>query len=79
MTDQLVWGPARQFGRAADTSARGLGIGYHKMVLWTNSVLHSARKSYESYGFALVDEEKHHSFGHDLVAQTWELDLRAVK
>ena len=27
--------------------------------------------------YVLVDEEKHHNFGHDLVGQTWELELSA--
>jgi hypothetical protein len=26
-------------------------------------------------GFRLAKEEKHHSFGHDLVGQYWELKL----
>jgi GNAT superfamily N-acetyltransferase len=72
--------------------ARGLGLGsrlvetcldfartagYHQVTLWTTDNLTSARRIYEAYGFVLTDEEKHHSFGHDLVGQNWTLDLRA--
>lgn len=70
--------------------ARGLGLGtrlvdecirfakrkgYQKIVLWTNDVLVTARNIYQKAGFKLVEREPHHSFGHDLVDETWELEL----
>ncbi|WP_066265155.1 bifunctional helix-turn-helix transcriptional regulator/GNAT family N-acetyltransferase [Hydrogenophaga palleronii] len=71
-------------------AARGLGLGarltdeclafarakgYRKMVLWTNRNLDAARAIYAQRGFVLVKSEPHHSYGHDLVGETWELAL----
>lgn len=49
--------------------------GYRSVTLWTNDILHAARRVYERLGFRLVERESHHSFGHDLVGENWELVL----
>jgi DNA-binding MarR family transcriptional regulator/GNAT superfamily N-acetyltransferase len=49
--------------------------GYRKITLWTQSILVAAHHIYQRAGFHLAKEEPHHSFGKDLVGQTWELDL----
>ena len=50
-------------------------VGYEKMVLWTNSVLLEARHIYTKTGFRLVQHEPYRGFGHDLVSETWEMEL----
>ena len=50
--------------------------GYRTIRLWTNGILSAARGIYQKAGYRLVASEKHHSFGRDLVGETWELSLR---
>ena len=49
--------------------------GYRVLTLWTNDCLDAARRIYQTTGFQLIEEERHHSFGQDLVGQNWSLDL----
>jgi DNA-binding MarR family transcriptional regulator/GNAT superfamily N-acetyltransferase len=73
-----------------EAEARGLGIGralvdecvrfareagYPKIVLWTHTVLTSARKIYAGAGFRIVSTEIHDEFGKPEQGETWELDL----
>jgi DNA-binding MarR family transcriptional regulator/GNAT superfamily N-acetyltransferase len=73
-----------------DRRARGVGLGrrlveeclrfaksadYSSMTLWTQSCLTAARAIYSQAGFRLVAEEPHHSFGVDLIGETWEREL----
>jgi DNA-binding MarR family transcriptional regulator/GNAT superfamily N-acetyltransferase len=73
-----------------EKKARGLGVGralveqcirfardagYGKITLWTQSILVAARGIYQQAGFRRVAEERHHSFGADLVGETWEMKL----
>jgi DNA-binding MarR family transcriptional regulator/GNAT superfamily N-acetyltransferase len=73
-----------------DPKARGLGLGqrlvdecvafarrarYRKITLWTHSVLTAARHIYEKAGFTLTSSEPRHTWGQDVVAEFWDLDL----
>ena len=73
-----------------EPKARGKGIGkqlvnecidfskrnsYRKITLWTQSILKEARHLYSNAGFQIIEEKRHTSFGHDLIAETWELEL----
>jgi DNA-binding MarR family transcriptional regulator/GNAT superfamily N-acetyltransferase len=75
-----------------EPEARGLGLGrdlveaciafardrgYRTLTLWTNDVLVPARRIYQATGFVCVKAEPHHSFGHDLAGETWELALES--
>jgi len=70
--------------------ARGLGVGrrlvgecvafarqagYRRITLWTHSHLHAAKRLYKQAGFRLAARARQHSFGRDLVDETWELTL----
>jgi len=50
--------------------------GYARLELWTQSILAPARRIYAATGFHLVDTSPHRSFGHDLVGETWALNLK---
>jgi DNA-binding MarR family transcriptional regulator/GNAT superfamily N-acetyltransferase len=73
-----------------DPKARGLGLGmrltdecvkfarakgYKKITLWTHSILTAARHIYEKAGFKLTSSEKRHTWGQDVVAEFWDLEL----
>jgi len=76
-----------------EPSARGLGLGarlvdectrfagaagYNRLRLWTQSILTPARAIYQRAGYHLVGTESHHSFGHDLVGEIWEMPLQGA-
>lgn len=73
-----------------EPAARGMGLGarlvrectdfaraagYRRLRLWTQSHLEAARALYLREGYVRVGSEPHRSFGHDLVAEFWELPL----
>jgi DNA-binding MarR family transcriptional regulator/GNAT superfamily N-acetyltransferase len=89
--DQPETGKLRMLYVEPDARGKGIGsslveacisraeeIGYKKLVLWTNSVLTSARHIYEKKRFNLIEEHEHHSFGHKLLGQTYALSLPRI-
>src|SRR5436305_1759844 len=76
-----VFAPPKARGAGLGTRLVGecLGFarqaGYRKVTLWTQSELSAARRLYKAAGFRVTRREKNHSFGKDLVSETWELDL----
>jgi DNA-binding MarR family transcriptional regulator/N-acetylglutamate synthase-like GNAT family acetyltransferase len=83
-------GTARIRVLIVDPKARGLGLGtaltdacvtfarqagYKKITLWTHSVLTAARHVYQKAGFTLTSSEKRHSWGKDVVAEFWDMNL----
>lgn len=73
-----------------DPKARGLGLGarlvdecvrfareagYKSITLWTHSVLLGARHIYEKAGFRLTSSEPRQTWGQDVVAEFWDLEL----
>ncbi|HEV3180006.1 MAG TPA: helix-turn-helix domain-containing GNAT family N-acetyltransferase [Steroidobacteraceae bacterium] len=77
-----------------EPEARGLGLGrrlveecvrfaraanYQRIILWTQANLSAARHLYSRTGFARTARERHRSFGHALIGETWELKFRRPK
>jgi DNA-binding MarR family transcriptional regulator/N-acetylglutamate synthase-like GNAT family acetyltransferase len=73
-----------------DPKARGLGLGtrlvdecvkfarkagYKSITLWTHSILTAARRTYAKAGFVLTSSEKKKSWGQDVVAEYWDMQL----
>jgi DNA-binding MarR family transcriptional regulator/N-acetylglutamate synthase-like GNAT family acetyltransferase len=75
----LVEPEARGAGLGRELIARCVQFartaGYRRIVLWTQQSLLAARHLYIQAGFEKISQQPHHSFGHDLVGETWELKL----
>ncbi|HTI02225.1 MAG TPA: helix-turn-helix domain-containing GNAT family N-acetyltransferase [Acidisoma sp.] len=55
-----------EFARAA---------GYREIVLWTHTILETARRIYASHGFTISETAMHDTFGTPLMGETWRLSL----
>ncbi|CAO4165839.1 Bifunctional helix-turn-helix transcriptional regulator/GNAT family N-acetyltransferase [Methylorubrum populi] len=51
--------------------------GYHRLTLWTHTVLDAARRLYARQGFERTEVALHHAFGEPVEGETWILELRA--
>jgi GNAT superfamily N-acetyltransferase len=66
-------------GQLVDTCLEfAVGAGYERMRLWTTDPLLAARQVYLRRGFELIKEEPQHTFGVDLVGQTYLRELVAA-
>ncbi|MCO5975282.1 bifunctional helix-turn-helix transcriptional regulator/GNAT family N-acetyltransferase [Ideonella oryzae] len=89
---QPIEGTAQLRLLLVEPTARGLGLGerlvaectrfaveagYRRIRLWTHSQLGAARHLYAKAGYRLMTSEPFTGFGHEQVAETWELDLAA--
>lgn len=59
----------------AECVAQARRVGYERMILFSVRGLDAARHLYEVQGFRLTEESPGRAWGHDHVAQTWELEL----
>lgn len=49
--------------------------GYRDMILWTHESHKAACALYAAFGWELVDSKAVHSFGVDLIEQSWRIEL----
>lgn len=75
LVDRAVRGHGVGTGLVDTCIAFARDAGYTRLNLWTNNVLVAARRLYQSRGFVLGAQDPHHSFGHELVGETWSLGL----
>lgn len=66
-------GIGKQLLRACMGFARDAG--YHDMQLWTHESHKAACALYAAFGWQLTNSKPVHSFGVDLVEQSWRIDL----
>lgn len=50
-------------------------VGYGRMIAWSSAEMTEARRIFQSYGFACIDERTHERYGPRVVARTWALEL----